>query len=260
MISWRASNPADTSRRRCGGTTSQGGGNKRLLGIPKLEDKVAQRAILLLLEPIYEADFQPCSYGFRPGQSARDALRALRDGFMEQGLRWVVDVDISKYMSRNGKNVVRQITAKDRYARALAAVTEWCRQNLHRPFREQHAHLTRMLRGHCAYYGITGNGRRIRWHYHQVVRIWKKWLGRRGRHSHLPWSRFRAMLAKYPLPPALIVHHYAVSRAKLAREEPQVGNPLVRVCEGRGWQHPRPARQNASVAGLPARFGSARLR
>ena len=51
-------------------------------------------------------------------------LSALRDGFMEQGLRWVVDVDISKYMSRNGKNVVRQITAKDRYARALAAVTE----------------------------------------------------------------------------------------------------------------------------------------
>ena len=72
-------------------------GTKRPLGIPTLEDKVAQRAILLLLEPIYEADFQPCSYGFRPGRSAHDALRALRDGFMEQGLRWVVDVDISKY-------------------------------------------------------------------------------------------------------------------------------------------------------------------
>jgi hypothetical protein len=64
--------------------------------------------------------------------------------------------------SRNGKNVVRQITAKDRYARALASVTEWCRRNLHHPFREQHAHLSRMIRGHCAYYGITGNSRRIR--------------------------------------------------------------------------------------------------
>ncbi|MGC2333534.1 MAG: group II intron reverse transcriptase/maturase, partial [Candidatus Acidiferrales bacterium] len=72
-------------------------GTKRPLGIPTFADKVAQRAILLLLEPIYEADFLPCSYGFRPGRSAHDALRALRNGFMEHGLRWVVDVDISKY-------------------------------------------------------------------------------------------------------------------------------------------------------------------
>jgi retron-type reverse transcriptase len=73
-------------------------GTKRPLGIPTLEDKVAQRAILLLLEPIYEMDFLPCSYGFRPGRSAHHALHALRVGFMEQGLRWVVDVDISKYL------------------------------------------------------------------------------------------------------------------------------------------------------------------
>ena len=72
-------------------------GSMRPIGIPTLEDKVAQRAILLLLEPIYETEFLPCSYGFRPGRSAHDALRALRKGFMEQGLRWVVDVDISKY-------------------------------------------------------------------------------------------------------------------------------------------------------------------
>jgi RNA-directed DNA polymerase len=73
-------------------------GTKRPLGIPTIEDKVAQRAILMLLEPIYETDFLACSYGFRPERSAHDALRALRDGFMEQGLRWVVDVDISKYL------------------------------------------------------------------------------------------------------------------------------------------------------------------
>ena len=72
-------------------------GTERPLGIPTLEDKVAQRAILMLLEPIYETDFLPCSFGFRPGRSAHDALHALRNGFMEHGLRWVVDVDISKY-------------------------------------------------------------------------------------------------------------------------------------------------------------------
>jgi RNA-directed DNA polymerase len=53
-------------------------GTERPLGIPTLEDKVAQRAILLLLEPIYETDFLPCSFGFRPGRSAHDALHALR--------------------------------------------------------------------------------------------------------------------------------------------------------------------------------------
>jgi RNA-directed DNA polymerase len=75
-------------------------GTKRPLGIPTLEDKVAQRVILLLLEPIYDTDFLPCSYGFRRGRSAHDALRDLRSGFMDvgQGLRWVVDVDISKYL------------------------------------------------------------------------------------------------------------------------------------------------------------------
>jgi RNA-directed DNA polymerase len=72
-------------------------GTKRPLGIPTLEDKVAQRAILLLLEPVYEMDFLPCSYGFRPGRSAHDALHALRVGFMEQGLRWVVDVEILRH-------------------------------------------------------------------------------------------------------------------------------------------------------------------
>lgn len=54
---------------------------------------MGQRAILLLLEPIYETDFLPCSYGFRSGRSAHDALHVLRNGFIEQGLRWVVDVN-----------------------------------------------------------------------------------------------------------------------------------------------------------------------
>jgi group II intron reverse transcriptase/maturase len=340
-------------------------GTKRPLGIPTLEDKLAQRAILMLLEPIYETDFLPCSYGFRPGRSAHDALNALRAGIMGQRLRWVVDIDISKYFdtidhthlrgfldqrvkdgvvrkmidkwlkagvleegvlsrsaggtpqggvispllsniylhhvldewfetaarprlrgrcmliryaddavmafedrasgekmldvlgkrlgrygltlhpaktrfvdfrpnppgggrgaagpttfnflgfthvwgkSLKGYDVVRQITAKDRYARALAAVTEWCRRNLHRPVRDQHAHLSRVIRGHCAYYGRTGNSRRIGWYRHRLQRIWKKWLARRGRQSNLTWERFNAMLARRPLPPARIIHQYS---------------------------------------------------
>jgi RNA-directed DNA polymerase len=59
---------------------------------------VAQRAIVMVLEAIYEQDFLPCSFGFRPGRSAHQALSALRLAFMgRKGLRWVLDVDISKY-------------------------------------------------------------------------------------------------------------------------------------------------------------------
>ena len=72
-------------------------GTARPLGIPTFEDKVAQRAIVMLLEPVYEADFLPCSHGFRPGRSAHDALHALREGVME-GKRWVIDADVSKYL------------------------------------------------------------------------------------------------------------------------------------------------------------------
>ena len=55
-------------------------GTNSPLGIPTFEDKVAQRAILMLLEPIYETNFLPCSYGFRPKRSAHDALNVLRAG------------------------------------------------------------------------------------------------------------------------------------------------------------------------------------
>ncbi|HZA91168.1 MAG TPA: reverse transcriptase domain-containing protein [Gemmatimonadales bacterium] len=72
-------------------------GTQRPLGIPTCEDKVAQRAVTMVLEAIYEQDFLPCSYGFRPGRSAHQALDALRAAFMGQGVRWCIDVDIKKY-------------------------------------------------------------------------------------------------------------------------------------------------------------------
>jgi len=118
-------------------------------------------------------------------------------------------------MSREGKNVVRQVTAKDRYARALASVSEWCRDNRGLSVAAQHAHLSKMVRGHFAYYAITGNGRRIRWYLHQVERIWKKWLSRRGGGNYL-WSRLRAFLDRHPLPTARIIHKYAVASEPLA--------------------------------------------
>jgi RNA-directed DNA polymerase len=114
--------------------------------------------------------------------------------------------------SRKGKNVVRQVTAKKRYARALAAISEWCRTHRHLPIREQHDQLVAKMRGHYAYYGITGNIRRISWYANQVQRIWQKWLSRRG--SRFPWDRYIDLLRRFPLPAARIVHRYtAVSEA-----------------------------------------------
>ena len=336
-------------------------GTKRPLGIPTFEDKLAQRAILMLLEPIYETDFLPCSYGFRPGRSAHGALSALRTGIMKQGHRWVIDADISKYFdnirhshlrsfldlrikdgvvrrmidkwlkagifeentlrrsntgtpqggvispmlsniflhhvldmwfeqevkprlrgrcqlerfaddfviafedrqdgkrvldvlgkrlgrygltlhdtkteyvdfrpirpqgrhpattattfdflgfthvwgtSRRGYNVVRQVTAKGRLARALNAVWVWCRKHRHLPIAVQQKHLARVIRGHCAYYGLTGNSKRIGGFRYQVTRTWRKWLSRRSRTGRVNWDRMQAILAHYPLPKAKVV-------------------------------------------------------
>jgi group II intron reverse transcriptase/maturase len=72
-------------------------GTQRMLGIPTFEDKVAQRAVTMLLEAVYEQDFLPCSYGFRPGRSAHDALRTLQNVLWAKRLHWVVDIDIRKY-------------------------------------------------------------------------------------------------------------------------------------------------------------------
>jgi group II intron reverse transcriptase/maturase len=348
-------------------------GTQRPLGIPTFEDKVAQRAVAMVLEVIYEQDFLPCSYGFRPGRSAHQALHTLRDAIWGQRLYWVLDVDIRKYFdsiphshlrsfldqrvtdgvirrmidkwlkagvvedgllhhttagspqggvispclsnvylhyvldewfetevrprlkgrctlvryaddlvmafehcedakrvlavlgkrleryglmlhpdktrfvdfrpnrpdrtdhpatdgtsfdflgfthvwgkSRNGKNMVRQVTAKSRFARAMAAVTEWCRVNRHQPIPVQHARLAAMMRGHYAYYGIGGNGRRLRWYARQVVRTWKKWLSRRGRHGNVLWSRLTELLKHHPLPPPRIVRPYATASESLS--------------------------------------------
>jgi group II intron reverse transcriptase/maturase len=346
-------------------TIPKADGTARTLGIPTFEDKVAQRAIVLLLEPLYEQDFLPCSYGFRPGRSAHQALRDLRSAIMERGLRWLLDVDLRTYFdtiehghlrtflarrvadgvvrtmidkwlkagvldegqlrrsdvgtpqggvispllanvylhyvldewfaaavgprmkrrhvlvrfcddfvlafedfldgrrvfdvlskrvgrfglalhpdktrlvdfrfrrpngrhaaaqattfdflgfthvwgkSRRGKNVIYQRTAKARYARALRSVHDWCKKYRHRPVPEQHRRLCRMMLGHYAYYGITGNGRRLRWYAHRVECTWRMWLSRRTRGNPIRWDRFTQLLAKHPLPRPRIVHRYA---------------------------------------------------
>ncbi len=71
-------------------------GRKRPLGIPTVRDRVVQTACLLILEPIFEADFEECSYGFRPGRNAHQALEEIR-GHIKAGYQAVYDADLRSY-------------------------------------------------------------------------------------------------------------------------------------------------------------------
>jgi group II intron reverse transcriptase/maturase len=76
----------------------KGTGNEtRPIGIPTFADKVLQRAVAMLLEPIYEQDFHDCSYGFRPKRSAYQALESLWQQTMKMGGGWILEVDIRKF-------------------------------------------------------------------------------------------------------------------------------------------------------------------
>ena len=69
----------------------------RPLGIPTYEDKILQRAVLMVLEPVYETDFLDVSHGFRPGRGAHGALQSLWKQEMKLGGDWIVDVDLRKF-------------------------------------------------------------------------------------------------------------------------------------------------------------------
>lgn len=73
------------------------GSTTRPIGIPTFEDKVLQRAVVMLLEPIYEQEFFACSYGFRPGRSPHDALKALNGHLFKKNGGWVLEVDIRSF-------------------------------------------------------------------------------------------------------------------------------------------------------------------
>jgi group II intron reverse transcriptase/maturase len=331
----------------------------RPLGIPTLEDKVLQRAIVLLLEPIYEQDFHDGSYGFRPGRSAHQALDSFRNQLMDCRGGWVLEVDIRKFFdnldhghlrtflrhrvrdgvllrlidkwlkagvmedgsvsypeagtpqggvvspalsnvflhyvldlwfeqevqprlrqrafliryaddfvigfrdqsdarrvmevlpkrfdkyglslhptktklvpfrppstattgpdgskgdrpgtfsflglthywgrSLRGYWVIKQKTAADRFSRAMRSIDSWCRDNRHLSIGGQQQKLNEKLRGHYAYYGVTGNSGALTRFLWEVQRCWRKWLYRRNRERSMNWDRLRRLLQRYPL-------------------------------------------------------------
>ena len=336
------------------------GSETRPIGIPTFEDKVLQRAVAMVLEAVYEQDFLDCSYGFRPGRSAHQALETLQHEAVKMAGGWVLEIDIRKYfdtldhghlqeilrhrvldgvllrligkwlnagvledgsisypesgspqggvispvlaniylhevldmwferkvkprlsgkahliryaddavllfanekdahkvmavlpkrfgkyglalhpektrlldfrrpdrqsapsgakvrgpgtfdllgfthswsLSRKGKWVVKQRTAKDRFRRALQRVVDWCKKHRHDEVRAQHKALNRKLLGHFGYFGITGNFGALSRFLYEVKRAWRKWLHRRSQRARMTWDRMAILLKRYPLPP-----------------------------------------------------------
>lgn len=340
------------------------GGKTRPLGIPTFEDKVLQRAVEMVLEAVYEQDFSECSYGFRPGRSAHQALSELRTKMTTMGGCWVIEVDIEGFFdnldhghlrgfldqrvkdgvirrmvdkwlkvgvldegalraskagtpqggvispllaniylhhvmdmwwegevrprlrgrsaliryaddivlafeyeedarrvmdvlpkrfekyglrlnpsktrlvnfkklkdsnskgddeheassfdflgfchywatSRNGYLVIKQRTARKRFARACRVLYEWCQRNRHAPLKDQHQALSRKLLGHYSYFGITGNYDALHRFWCAAKKSWRKWLTRRSVSARRSWEWFRALWERLPLPRPRAVH------------------------------------------------------
>ena len=98
-------------------------------------------------------------------------------------------------------------TASKRLSRAVRSIAHWCRANRHLPIVEQHAKLSQKMRGHYAYYGITGNARALHWFLWAVSRTWRKWLDRRDiAAAGCSGIDSQRLLRRYPLPWPKIVH------------------------------------------------------
>lgn len=137
--------------------------------------------------------------------------------------------------SRKGRWILKEKTARDRYSRGLKAANEWCKRNRHLPLVEQHRLLCRKLWGHYAYYGITGNYRRMSSLRRQVIWTWYKWLCRRSNKSRRPKQWMCDLLRKLHFPEPKIIHSLSApsqvrtfdprSRMRESRTSGSVGAP-----------------------------------
>jgi RNA-directed DNA polymerase len=340
----------------------KGDGSKtRPIGIPTFEDKVLQRAVVMVLNAVYEQDFLDCSYGYRPGRSAHQAVDALRKGLMDMGGGWVLEADIKGFfdnlehghlrnlldlrvrdgvlrrvinkwlkagvmengnlsypesgtpqggvvspvlanvylhevldkwfegvvkpclkghafliryaddfvivfeLEADAKKVwdvlpkrfgkfgltlhpdktrivpfvrpprrpdaeadhetfdllgfthywgstlkggwaVKRKTAESRFTRGLKKIDEWCQRHRHLPLTDQCKQLGRKFRGHCQYYGITGNSQALGRFRFELLRYWFKWLKRRSQRARKTWEWFYAQVDRLKFPRARAVH------------------------------------------------------
>jgi RNA-directed DNA polymerase len=108
------------------------GGSKRRLGIPTVTDRVVQAALKLVLEPIFEADFQPCSYGFRPGRRAQDAIAEIHHlTGRPAGYGWVVEGDITACFDEiDHPALLARVRRRIADKRVLALIKAFCKAGI----------------------------------------------------------------------------------------------------------------------------------
>jgi RNA-directed DNA polymerase len=109
---------------------SKGGGKLRPLGIPAVKDRIVQTALKLVIEPIFEREFEDCSYGFRPQRGCKDALREV-DELIKQGYTHVVDADLESYFDTiPHAALMRQIEERTSDGRVLELIGLFLSQDI----------------------------------------------------------------------------------------------------------------------------------
>lgn len=102
----------------------------RHLGVPTVRDRVAQKAVLNVIEPIFEKDFAPQSYGFRPGRGCHDALRRV-DDLLKAGYRYVVDADLQSYFDTiDHERLMVEVSKKIADGRVLKLIEGFLKQDV----------------------------------------------------------------------------------------------------------------------------------
>lgn len=105
-------------------------GKKRPLGIPIVKDRIVQAAAKIIIEPIFEADFKECSYGFRPKRNALQALEVIRKACNNKGL-WVLDADISGYFDNiNHDKLMKLVEMRINDRRMLKLIRQWLKAGI----------------------------------------------------------------------------------------------------------------------------------
>lgn len=100
-------------------------GKNRPLGIPTIRDRVVQMAVKILIEPIFEAEFLGCSYGFRPKRNAIEALERIRET-ANQGYNWVLDVDIKSYFDNiQHSKLIEKVSQRISDRRVIKLIRKW---------------------------------------------------------------------------------------------------------------------------------------
>jgi len=108
----------------------KGDGRTRPLGIPTVKDRIVQTALKMTIEPIFEAQFRPGSYGFRPGRGCKDALREV-DGLLKEGYSFVVDADLKSYFDTIPHDrLMDRVRTSISDGRLLALIESFLRQDI----------------------------------------------------------------------------------------------------------------------------------